>query len=164
MFLLSMDAIENHMFRLREEAEASMGHLVRLEEHLSVLYEMVHQENKELTVAQEDILAELWTWLGGNKRKLKEVDLNLNLLKNVDTYRQEALARVMVTLQTLHALDADMEELRARVATPDVIGDQIPTEVHVNSIKAGVERLRQGQIRASAMQGASIARVLDVSA
>ena len=164
MFLLSMDAIENHMFHLREEAEASMGHLVRLEEHLSVLYEMVHQENKELTVAQEDILAELWTWLGGNKRKLKEVDLNLDLLKNVDTYRQEALARVTVTLQTLHALDADMEELRARVATPDIIGDQIPTEVHVKSIRAGVERLRQGQIRASAMQGASIARVLDVSA
>lgn len=55
MFLLSMDAIGNHMFRLGGEAEESMGHLIRLEEHLSVPREMVYQENKELTTMQEEI-------------------------------------------------------------------------------------------------------------
>lgn len=163
-FLLSMDTVDRHMCRLREEAEASMRHLVRLEEHLMVLHEMVHQENQDLTTAQEDVLAELWTWLGGNKNKLRSMDLNLGLLKNVDRYRQQALAHVVVTLQTLHTLDADMEELRARVAAPDVVGDRIPTEVHLKSIKAGIERLRQGEmIRASAKRRERISKTLETN-
>jgi len=162
-FLLSMDTVDRHMSRLRKEAETSMEHLVHLEEHLSVLHEMISQENRDLTTTQEDVLAELWTWLGGNRNELRAMDLNLGLLKNVDKYRQQALAHVVITLQTLHALDADMEELRARVAAPDVAGDRIPTEVHMKSIKAGVERLRQGQIRASAKQREMIADMLETN-
>ncbi|KAF9645716.1 hypothetical protein BDM02DRAFT_3130867, partial [Thelephora ganbajun] len=50
-FLLSMDAIGNHMFCLCKEAEVSMGHLICLEEHLPILCKMVYQENKELAAA-----------------------------------------------------------------------------------------------------------------
>ena len=150
MFILSMDTSSNHASRLREEAEASMGHLIRLEEHLSILYEMVRQENQRLIVPQEDVLAELWTWLRENGGKAGEVDLTLSLLKNMNEYRQEALTWIVTTLQTLHTLDTDMEELRAKVAAPDIIGDRVPTEVHVKSIEEGVERLRQRQIEANA--------------
>jgi hypothetical protein len=162
-FLLSMDNIGSHMVRLREEADISMGHIMRLEEHLMVLHEVTHRDNKELTAAQEDVLAELWTWLGGNKRKLRKMDHNLDLLKNVERYRRKALAHVVATLQTLHTLDADMEELRTRVAAPDIVGDKIPIEVHIKSIKAGVDRLKEGQMRASLMQGDSIAKILEIS-
>src|ERR1700753_2202772 len=121
-----MDNIANHMARLRDEAEISMGHLLRLEEHLRVLHEETHWDNNALTAAQEDVLAELWTWLGGNKHKLRKIDDNLNLLKNVERYRQKALAHVVATLHALQALDADMEELRTRVAAPEIVGDKIP--------------------------------------
>jgi len=161
-FLLSMDTIGSHVFRLREEAETSMGHLIRLEEHLSDIRELIHQENKGLTTAQEDVLAELWIRLGGNRNKLRKMDHNLDLLKNVEKYRRQALAHIVATLQTLHTLDADMGELRARVAAPGVVGDQIPTEVHMKSIKAGVERLKQGQIRASAKQQERTVKVLEI--
>ena len=158
-FLMSMNNIASHMVRLRDEAEISMGHLMRLEEHLMVLHEVTHRDNKELTAAQEDVLAELWTWLGGNRGKLRKMDLNLGLLKNVEKYRKKALAHVDATLQTLQTLDADMEEIRTRVAAPDIVGGEIPIEVHIKSIRAGVERLKEGQMKASLRQGESIAKI-----
>ena len=161
-FLMSMDHIAKHMVRLREEAEVSMDHLLRLEEHLIVLHEITHRENKDLTAAQEDILAELWTWLGGNRDRLRRMDLDLDLLKNVENYRKKAKAHVVSTLQTLQTLDADMEELRTRVAAPEIVGDKIPIEVHVMSIKAGVERLKDGQIRASLSQRDIHDKVLEI--
>jgi len=163
-FLSLMDSIGNHMARLREEADISMGHLMRLEEHLKVLYEIVSREKKELTNVQDEVLAELWTWLGGNKREIREMDLNLNLLKNVDTYRRKALLHVVATLETLHTLDADMEELRTNVAAPDIVGDEIPIEVQIKSIKAGVDRLKEGQMKASLMQGERLDRMLEAEA
>ena len=162
-FLMSMDNIATHMVRLRDEAEISMGHLMRLEEHLMVLHEITHRDNKELTAAQEDVLAELWTWLGGNRPRLRKMSSNLDLLKNVEKYRKKALAHVVVTLQVLHALDADMEELRTRVAAPEIAGDRIPIEVHIKSIKVGVERLKEGQMKASLREGESIARILEIN-
>ena len=160
-FLSSMDSIGNHMGRLREEAEISMGHLLRLEEHLKVLHEIISRENKELTKTQEEILAELWTWLGGNKRELRETNLNLNLLKNVDKYRRKAAVHVIATLETLHTLDADMEELRTKVAAPNIVGDKIPIEVQIKSIKAGVDRLKEGQMKVSLKQGERLDRMLE---
>jgi len=162
-FLMSMDNIAYQMVRLRDEAEISMGHLMRLEEHLMVLHEVTHRDNKELKAAQEDVLAELWTWLGGNRSKLRKMDLKFDLLKNVEKYRRKALAHVVATLQTLHTLDADMEELRTRVAAPEIVGDKIPIEVHIKSIKAGVERLKEGQARATLRQGESLAEILEIT-
>jgi len=161
-FLMSMDNIDYHMSRLREEADVSMGHLMRLEEHLMVLHEVTHRDDKELTAAQEDVLAALWTQLGGNKRKLKKMNLNLDLLKNVDKYRRKALGHVAATLETIHTLDADMEELRTRVAAPDIVGDKIPIEVHIKSIKAGVDRLKEGQMRATLRQEERLDKILEI--
>lgn len=163
-FLMSMDNIASQVVRLRDEAEISMGHLLRLEEHLIVLHEITHRDDKDLKAVKEEVLAELWTVLGGNRRKLRRADLNIDLLKNIDKYRKKALAHVVATLQTLHTLDADMEELRTRVAAPDIVGDKIPIEVHIKSIKAGVERLKEGQLRASLKQGESIAKILEINA
>ena len=59
-FLVSMDNIATHMVRLRDDADISMTHLLRLEEHLMVLHEISHRENKDLMATQEYILAELW--------------------------------------------------------------------------------------------------------
>ena len=160
-FLTSMDNIANHMARLRDEAEISMDNLLRLEDHLRALHEETHRDNKVLTAAQEDALAELWTWLGGNKSKLK-MDLNFDLLKNIEKNRKKALAHVVSTLQTLHTLDADMEELRTRVAAPDIIGDKMPVDVHIKSIKTGINILKEGQVRVGLRRGGSMAKVPEI--
>ena len=133
-FLLSMDNIGIHMVRLRREVETSMDHLM-------VLREVTHREIIGLKAAQADILAELWAVLGGKGHKLRETAVVLDLFENMERCRKKALAHVVATSQTLHTLDADMEELRIRVAVPDMIWDRLPIEVHIENIKAGVDRL-----------------------
>ena len=164
-FLTSMEKTSSEMARLRNEAGISMRHLERLQEHLKVLHEIIHSDNADLTAEREEILAELWARLRrGNKRKLQGIDRNLDLLKDVNNYRKKASAHVRATIQALDILDADMENLRTRMAAPDVIGDDIPIDVHVESIKAGVERLRERQLRARLKQDESIVRMLEVDA
>ena len=137
-FILSMDNVCRHMNHLREEARTSM-------DHLRGLHEATHHHDKELKATREDIVAQPWTWLGGNKRKLREMDLILDFLKDMEKRTREALAHVTTTLWTLQALDVDMEELRTRVASPDVIGDKIPIEAQIRGIKAGLGRLKEGE-------------------
>jgi hypothetical protein len=145
-FILSMDTIDSQMSRLRQEAEVSMGHLVRLEEHSSALRELVNREDKGMTAKQEDVFAELWTRLGGNRGNSRKAGTDFNSLKSAEKCRQESLKHVVETLQAIHTLGAGVKELRARVATSGLIGDQIPAEAQLESIKAGVERLRRGGI------------------
>lgn len=92
------------------------------------------------------------------------MDVDLDLLKNMEKYGKKALAHAVANLQTLHTVDAGMEELRAGLAAPDTIGDEIPVEAHIKSIKAGIDRLKDGQVRASSRQGESMAKILEIDA
>ena len=166
MFNMLMDDTSNHIARLREEAETSEGYLLRLQENLMVLREVTHRNTEELK-AEREALTEFWHWWGTNadiNSGVKKMDLNLDLLKNVENYKKKALAHVAVTLETLHTLDADMEVLRTRVAAPDIVGDKIPIEVHIMNIKAGVDRLKEGQMRANLGYGENVAKLLDNTA
>ena len=143
-FLVSINNIASQMVRLREEAEISINHLMRLEEHLTVLHKITHREDEQVVPLY------LKQFHGTHDPDLFErMYLDLDVLKNVDGYRKKALMYVVATLHTLHTLDADMEELRARVAVSDLLGDRIPIEVHIKSIGGGVERLKEGQVKSS---------------
>ena len=41
-----------------------------------------------------------------------------------------------------------MEELRERASAPELTGNDIPMEIHARAIRAGVERLNEGRVRA----------------
>ena len=86
--------------------------------------------------------------LGGNKRKLRNFDGHLTLLKDLATYRTQALAHVVAALQTLRGMREDMEDMRERAAAPDLIGSSVPPEVHMKSIEMGLKRLKEGRSRA----------------
>ena len=66
-----------------------------------------------------------------------------SLARTAERYRRRALAHLAATLQTLSTLDADMEELRAKVAAPEI------------------DRLKERQTRASLGQGESAIKVLE---
>lgn len=144
------------------EAELNLGHLARLEQHLLTIQEIVSREDASLTVAQEDLLSDLWTKLGGNQRERRGFERHLALLKNVGAYRSRALAHVAAALQTLQAMSADMEELRERVAAPEIVGDRIPVEVHMKSIRAGIERLREGRSKAKEREATVLKSILGI--
>ncbi|KAF8058554.1 hypothetical protein FPV67DRAFT_1428064 [Lyophyllum atratum] len=149
--------------RLVMEAEVNLANLQKLEERLLVLHEVVTREDSTMSYARSELLAELWTKLGGNKRRLHNFDDHLILLKNLGLYRKRALAHVVAALQSLTVMSSDMEEMRERVAAPALMGSKILIEVHMKSIKTGIERLREGKVRVRRLEGSTVRRILGVT-
>ena len=63
-------------------------------------------------------------------------------------------------VEALQALAADVEELRASAAAPEIVGDSVPPEVLIRSIGSQIERLKEGKQRASERQQAMMNRML----
>jgi len=161
-FTEAMDVLSTNMRRLVVEAEVSLANLDKLEERLSTLHELVSREDSSISSAKSDLLSELWTKVGGNRRALRGYDEHLVLLKNLGGYRKRALVHVATALQTLQAMSEDMEDLRERVAAPELVGSTIPVEVHMRSIKSGLERLQQGRMKAQEREQEAVRRVLAI--
>jgi hypothetical protein len=159
-FTESLSVLSTSMSRLILEAETSIANLDKLEETLTNFHVLIAREDSSLSSAKYELLSELWSRLGGNKRELRGYDEHIYLLRNLGAYRKKALVHVVTALQTLQGMSEDMEELRERVAAPEVVGGRIPVEVHVRSIRAGVERLKEGRVKAKEREEEAVRRVL----
>nr|GAT46720.1 predicted protein [Mycena chlorophos] len=158
----SMNYLSHTMSNLILEFELNLNNLNKLEEELSVLYELVTREDKSLSTAKEELLAELWSKVGGNKRRLRGYDNHLTLLKGLGEYRKQALAHVVGALQTLTQMSEEIESLRERVAAPELVGSKIPLEVHIQSIQGGLERLQESRRTAKARETDAAKRILGI--
>ncbi|KAJ3898811.1 hypothetical protein F5879DRAFT_811961 [Lentinula edodes] len=153
----TLSTIIQHLILL---AEVSLVDLEKLEEHLSLIHEMVYREDSLITSAKIELLGRIWTWLGGNRLKLRGHDDCLELLQGIGRHRNLALAHVVSSLQILRALSNDMEDMRARMMMPEHLRSQIPLEVQVISIQHSLERLRESKVLAKKREEVSI-RSLD---
>jgi hypothetical protein len=159
-FIEVMSFLSASMQRLILEAELSFANLNNLEEGLSTLHELIAREDISISSAKSELLSELWTKLGGNRRALRGLEEHLLILNNLGNYRRRALVHVVAALQTLQAMSDDLEDLRERVAAPELTCGQIPVEVHMKSIGIGLERLREGRIKARAMEESAFNKVI----
>ncbi|KAF8959482.1 hypothetical protein BDZ97DRAFT_1667049 [Flammula alnicola] len=158
----AMNVLSVNMERLILEAEDNLHNLNELEERLATLQEILAREDSSISSAKSDLLEDLWTKFGGNRKSLRNFDHHLTLLKGLGTYRKQALVHVVAALQTLHAMSEDMEDMRERVAAPDLIGLNVPAEVHMKSIRMGLDRLREGRIKAKKLQEDAVRRVISI--
>ncbi|KAI0042379.1 hypothetical protein FA95DRAFT_1598489 [Auriscalpium vulgare] len=147
-FTDAMNALSANMRRLVIDAEISLADLERLEQRLISLNAIISREDSSLSSAQSELLSDLWTRLGGNRQAVRGFEEHRALLRNIGSYRQRALAHVVAALQTLQSMSEDMEDLRERVAAPELVGDRIPVEVHMRSIRAGLDRIQERKRRA----------------
>ncbi|KZP23891.1 hypothetical protein FIBSPDRAFT_858065 [Athelia psychrophila] len=161
-FTKAMDYHAGSLARLVIEAQASLANLDALEQRLNTLSEVVVRENATLSAAQSELLSELWTMLGGNRDKLRGQDNHFLLLKGLGDYRSRALAHVESALMTLQAMSEDMEDMRERVAAPELVGSRVPVEVHIRSIRSGLERLMDGRVKAKAKEEEAKRRIFTV--
>ncbi|KAF7294391.1 hypothetical protein MKEN_01431500 [Mycena kentingensis (nom. inval.)] len=148
----SMNYLAATMAKLIIEFELNLNNLNRLEEQLATLHELVSREDKTITSAKSQLLGDLWTKLGGNRGNLRGFEDHLVLLKGLGEYRKQALAHVVGALQTLAQMSEDIENLRERVAAPELVGGRIPVEVHIRSIQNGLQRLNEGRTKAKARE------------
>ncbi|KAJ8503440.1 hypothetical protein ONZ45_g10860 [Pleurotus djamor] len=147
-FTQAMEVLSNQLRRLIVEAELARVNLEKLEEDLNTLHDILAREDASISTAKAQLLADLWTQLGRNKARIQQQDHNLLLLKDLGKYRDNALQIVMSALHTLRSLSDDLDELGERVATPELIGADIPVAVQIKSIKGGLERIREERIKA----------------
>ena len=141
--------VEEEILKLITEAQALLMILNNLEDRLDIIHGIVTRDDVHAQKSKEEILAQLWTMLGGNRGKLNKMDRQLDLLRQVGVYRKTAYAHVSGTLLRLQEMGVGLEDLRERVAAPELLRDraEIPLSVHLESIQKGVERLeatRQG--------------------
>jgi len=163
-FTSAMDTFSATIQRLILEAEISLFNLNTLEEDLSAIHEAVTRE--DLSVEAEDSeLRERWrTKLGGNKNLLRSYEKRLHLLKDLGDYRNQAQAHVLAALHTLNSMSEDMEDLRERVAAPELVDGRIPLHVHIESIQNGLQQLQEGRVRAKEREEEAMRRVLGTGA
>ncbi|KAJ3869156.1 hypothetical protein EV359DRAFT_76988 [Lentinula novae-zelandiae] len=159
-FAEAMGVLSTTIERLVVEAEVQLANLERLEERLSMLHELVSREDSTISSAKSELLSELWTKLGRNKRTLRGYDDHLKLLNGLGEYRKQALVHVVSSLQTLRALSDDMEDIRERVSEPELASSHIPVEVHMNSIRIGLQRLKDSRVKAREREEEAIKKVL----
>ena len=127
-----------NMERLILEAEVSISDLNKLEKRLKSIHTIVSREEDTISKAK----AQLWKIFGVNRDQHRGMDENLALLKGVGGYRGRARAHVAAVLEMLRLMADDMSDLRERVVAPDLAGDAIPVDVHMKSLRGGLERLK----------------------
>ncbi|KAJ7096540.1 hypothetical protein B0H15DRAFT_49506 [Mycena belliarum] len=156
----SMNYLSATMQRLIVEFELNLQHLNALEAQLSTLHEFVSREDRSLASAQSELLGALWTQVGGNRRRLRGYEHHFRLLGGLTAYRKQALVHVVAALQTLTQMSEDIENLRERVAAPELAGSRIPVEVHIKSIQNGLDRVKEGRLKAKAQESDAVKRIL----
>jgi hypothetical protein len=159
-FKSSMDVLSTNLERLIVVAEASSHDLGKLEETLTNLYDIVQRENDTVVIDKDELLQQLWTKLGGNRKELRSFERHLKLLKELAQYKKQAQAHVVAALHTLQGMSHEMEDIRERVAAPDLAAPQIAPEVHMKSIQMGLERLKESRVRAKELDQKATRRIL----
>ncbi|KEF55418.1 uncharacterized protein A1O9_08168 [Exophiala aquamarina CBS 119918] len=155
--------VSDEIDRLIDEAQALLLILQNLEDRLEVIHSVAMHDNIAAQASKDEILTHLWTLLGGNRAKLGKYNNQLTLLRQVGQYRKVAWAHITATILTLQRMGTELEELRTRVGSAELLREQkeIPLSVHIESIRLGVERLEEGRTRARELEEKHVRRVVD---
>lgn len=141
-------------------AESLFAPLESLEDQLDLIQELVFREEFVTSTAKHKLLSRFWTKLGGNQQDVRNHDGNLKLLRELGAYRHRAKAYVTSALQTLHALNGDLDGLREETSNQALADSPVPIEVQTQSIGLGIQKLRS-MIQAQQWSEPSLAFTLE---
>jgi len=160
-YLRHTGAVEEQILNLITEAHALRDILDNLDGRLDVIAGISTRDGIRTEANKDELFATLWTKLGGNRNSVNKLNQQLELLKNVGAYRRVAWGHVTSTLLKLQEIQHSLEDLRERVALPEIVGTEtVPLEVHIESINLGIERLEQQRDTNRRLEAESRARIL----
>ncbi|KAF2839418.1 hypothetical protein M501DRAFT_933886 [Patellaria atrata CBS 101060] len=144
-YLEHTSAVEEKISTLILEAQALLKILDNLDARLDIIADIAARDGLTLSSSRDELLASLWTKLGGNRHSKKKLAEQLALLQQVSAYRRIAWAHVSNTVMKLQGIAAGLEDLRERVGAPDVLGvsEEAPLEMHLYNIQLAIERLEE---------------------
>lgn len=180
-FLHASSLLSTSLRHLILTAESTLRSLDSLETRLTTIADLLSHESASIQTTESEILGSIWTFLGGNRAKLEGLRGHAELLRRVGGYRRAAGGHVARSLLGLQGIQGGLEELRERVVGPVVVagGKSWPDgdeegggwgglegegrlEVHVESVRRGVERLREGMERAKGRENDHVMRLMGV--
>ena len=161
-YILHTKIVEEEIKRLVDEAQALLLVLQNLEDRLDVIHGIAVRDDLHAQSSRAEVLSQLWTKIGGNRTKLGKFNSQLSLLVQVNTYRKSAIAHVSRTIVKLQGIGTELEELRERVGSVDLLGgtNGLPLSVHIENIELGVERLETGRNRAKGIENEELRKTL----
>jgi len=137
--------LEQGIVALIFRAKELEGALYRLEERLITIRDIASGEAKIHLHEKEELLHDLWTRFGGNRRQLSFLNRNLHALKLIYEYHGLADRCVASTQSELETMREALEDLRPLAATPLLVASDLSVEMIMEQIKTGAERLRERQ-------------------
>ncbi|KAL3425059.1 hypothetical protein PVAG01_04340 [Phlyctema vagabunda] len=169
-YIKHSEAVEKELATLIEHAERLVGTLHNLEDRLDAIGDIGRRDSERTGAKRREILLELWTMLGGNRRKLSNMERQLGLLQQVTVYQDKAMGYVMGTLVRLQAMSQEMAILREEVGSPRVLSEagdsndrpiKIPLAVHISNIESAVARLDASRQNSRKLEGEQLKSVMD---
>ena len=143
-YLTHMRIVKGHIGTLLHEGTAVLAVLGNIEDRLQIIHEIAVRDDVKANVQRDELLAQLWTMLGGNRAKLGSIDSQLKVLSRVNYYRKTATEQVSGTLSELKQMDSDLEVLHDRIGSAEGIkAGEIPLWQHIESLQLGAERLEE---------------------
>ncbi|KAK6442342.1 hypothetical protein LTR95_001418 [Oleoguttula sp. CCFEE 5521] len=159
-YLRHTSAVEDQILGLISEAQALLAVLDNLDSRLDVIAGIATRDDIRVQGNKEELFANLWVKLGGRRNSVAKIDKQLGLLKEVGSYRRMAWAHVNGAIIKLMAIRDSLEDLRERVAMPEVIGEKVPLEVHIRNIELGIERLEEQRDNSRRLQQQQVDRLV----
>ncbi|CAG8635541.1 5633_t:CDS:2 [Ambispora gerdemannii] len=144
-----MGLMEGDLKRMILVGQEILGSLTDLDAMLAGIHELTAQEASLQKFERHKLLAELWSYLGGNRVRRHIFQENLQLLQDLDKQRRHAVAQIQTTLYSLTSFQLDLEELREQVLKPSLIN--MPIEVHIENVGKGIERLKSSKVAIKSM-------------
>lgn len=137
---------ESSIQRLLVEGNILLRRLQDLEDQLNVVEDTVQQEIVVIGEARDEVLAQMWTHLGGNKRQLARMMDHQYLLQNISQYRKRALRHLQNTLLKLQTMKGELKNIAEVVSEPVTAESEggTPIAVQIATIRKGVDRLEEG--------------------
>ncbi|OTB17430.1 hypothetical protein K445DRAFT_316053 [Daldinia sp. EC12] len=147
------------------EAQGILRLLSEAENSLELINEHVVRTNNMVKEKHNEVFWDIWTLVGANTRRLRNLKVQLSLLHQVNTQRNSAVQRLDSLVHDLYDIQTKLSDLRDRVAAPELLADYstIPLAVHIETINAGVERLESARTRIRAEENERLRQALQRS-
>jgi hypothetical protein len=140
-FLQRFEAALLNLLQTVADLQTSLDHL---EFRFSVIRDLVSIESHALSVARDEVLNDILTLLGFNRKQLAQFSTRFSALNQVGAHRKIALHFVIGAQHSLFDMSMALEALRTLSAEPTLTGkSSLPVEALIDTINSGIERLRR---------------------
>ena len=147
LYIKHSDEVQQEIGDLLTEAQAVFSLLRSLEDTIDAIHGVTARDTYYTNLGRDEVLAELWSRLGGNRKQKAMFNSQLKVLKQISTYGQAAYTNIGGAILKLQTMSAEIDQLKERLMSvePDSGKPNIPLSVHLENIRLGVERLEEAR-------------------